>query len=208
MSPVDLSHRHVAGRALVALVVAALAVAAGCRIYAVNSEVTYTSEHLEMESPAESNLDGIYELEGRPRVGVEKAFLLSEDESLGISSDPLLAGFVDGSSEYVILVLSVEGATAPSSQDAAPYLFLQTGIRFWQQNPLVAEALTKRLSPLCADREDLFCLVFNISPGEMEEEGRTAQEAMFSLVTSTWPTRVAVDLGRLPVMTLEEASAR
>lgn len=204
----SLSHSHLAGRALAALAVAGLAVAAGCRIHAVNSEVPYTSERLEAGTPAESNLGGVYELNGRRRVSVEEAFLLSEDESRDFSSDPLLAGYVDGSSEYVVLVLSVEDSAAPSSQEAAPYLFLQSGIQFWQQNPLVAEALGERLCSLCAGREDLFCLVFNISPDELGGEGQAAREAAFSLVTSTWPTRVAVDLGQLPVMTLEEASAR
>lgn len=192
------SHAFILLGMLVALISAAF------RIQEVNATVRYAREQFGNDRFVESNLKNNYTGYESLRIRVDRAFILSEKDTAKLATNPLLLGYLDNDTRYVVVIISTEDGEPVSPQEAAPYLYLQSGVRYWQSNPLVLDAASELLSPLLGEYDGRFYQIFAISPHGISMPIETLLASDFSLVTSTWPKRVSVSLDSLPTLSIEE----
>lgn len=187
-------------RALTAVLIALLVGLYAYRFGEVNKHMTYSIKKVRAGEPAESNLGDTYDGTA-PTIAVESFRELSEAELSELTARPSLAGHLGENAHIVMVLVSIgepgDGDTV-NSAEVSSSLYLQSGINSWQCDPMLDIELTENPLPSIETDGSPKPLFFLISPNR--SAGRTWDELNtegFSLVTSTWPQRVSVELGRL-----------
>lgn len=189
-----------ARRALAAILIALLAGLYAHRFGEINMNIAYSIKEAQVGEPAQSNLGDSYDGTA-PTVTVESFRELSEAELSELAARPSLAGYLGEDAHIAMVLVSIgarEGEGAENSGETLSSLYLQSGITSWQCDPMLDMELAEDPLPSIAADGSATPLFFLISPkrsagrgwDELNEEG-------FSLVTSTWPQRVSVKLGRI-----------
>lgn len=193
-----------ARRALAAVLIVLLAGLYAHRFGEINEDIAYSIKEVQVGEPAQSNLGDTYDGTA-PTITVESFRELSEAELSELTARPSLAGYLGADAHIVMVLASIdkgegngEGEGAEDSGESLSSLYLQSGITSWQCDPMLDMELAEDPLPSIAADGSATPLFYLISP--KRSAGRSWDELNaggFSLVTSTWPQRVSVKLGRI-----------
>ena len=192
-----------AARARRALAAALLALLAGLYAYRfgeINKDTAYSIEKVQVGETARSNLGDNYGGTA-PTITVEGFRELSEAELSELAARPSLSGYLGDDAHIVMVLVSIGEAGDESADDSSEdfsTLYLQSGITSWQCDPMLDIELAEDPLPSVEADGSSTALFFLISQNRSAGRGWDELNAEgFSLVTSTWPRRVSVELGRI-----------
>lgn len=166
------------------------------RFKEVNAGINYSVENAQVGEPVQANLSGA-STGSLSIITVVSARELTPDELTELSARPSLEGYLDDDAHIVLVLIATDnGETSPT--EAATGVYLQSGVTSWQCDPMIGIELAE--DPLSTIESDgaAITLAYLVSPARSSGQAWADLNSRgFSLVTSTWPQRASVELGRI-----------
>lgn len=166
------------------------------RFKEVNTGINYSVEKAQVGEPVQANLSGA-SAGSLSTVTVVSARELTPDELTELSARPSLEGYLGDDAHIVLVFIATDnGETSPT--EAATGIYLQSGVTSWQCDPMIGIELAE--DPLSTIESDgaAITLAYLVSPARSGGQAWADLNSRgFSLVTSTWPQRVSIELGRI-----------
>lgn len=183
-------------KAALAALLAILAVLYVHRFKEVNAGVNYSVEKAQVGEPVKANLGGASN-DSLSTVTVAGARELTPDELDELSARPTLEGYLDEGAHVVLAFIVTDDGKA-NSPETMTGVYLQSGVTSWQCDPMIGIELAEDPLPTIEPDGTAIPLAFLVSPARSGGQAWTdLNNKGFSLVTSTWPQRVSVELGRI-----------
>lgn len=184
-------------RAVLAALLAALtAFLYAHRFKEVNAGINYSVKNAQVGEPVQANLSGA-STGSLSTITVVSARELTPDELAELSARPSLEGYL-GDDAHIVLVFIATDDNEASTAAATTGVYLQSGVTSWQCDPMIGIELAE--DPLSTIESDgaAITLAYLVSPARSGGQAWVGlNNKGFSLVTSTWPQRVSVELGRI-----------
>ena len=184
-------------RAVLAVLLAALtAFLYVHRFKEVNAGINYSVKNAQVGEPVQANLSGA-STGSLSTITVVSARELTPAELAELSARPSLEGYL-GNDAHIVLVFIATDSGETSPTEAATSVYLQSGVTSWQCDPMIGIELAE--DPLSTIESDgaVITLAYLVSPARSGGQAWVGlNNKGFSLVTSTWPQRVSVELGRI-----------
>lgn len=166
------------------------------RFKEVNAGINYSAENAQVGEPVQANLSGA-STGSLSTITVISARELTPDELAELSTRPSLEGYL-GDDAHIVLVFIATDNGETSSTEAAAGIYLQSGVTSWQCDPMIGIELAEDPPPTIESGGAAIALAYLVSPARSGGQVWTDLNSRgFSLVTSTWPQRVSVELGRI-----------
>ena len=192
-----MNRRKKKSRAVLAVLLAALtAFLYVHRFKEVNAGINYSVKNAQVGEPVQANLSGA-STGSLSTITVVSARELTPDELAELSARPSLEGYL-GNDAHIVLVFIATDSGETSPTEAATSVYLQSGVTSWQCDPMIGIELAE--DPLSTIESDgaVITLAYLVSPARSGGQAWVGlNNKGFSLVTSTWPQRVSVELGRI-----------
>ena len=166
------------------------------RFKEVNAGINYSVENAQVGEPVQANLSGA-STGSLSTITVVSARELTPDELTELSARPSLEGYLGDDTHIVLVFIATDnGKTSPT--EAATGVYLQSGVTSWQCDPLIGIELAEDPLPTFEPDGVAIPLAFLVSPARSGGQAwADLNNKGFSLVTSTWPQRASVELGRI-----------
>lgn len=166
------------------------------RFKEVNAGINYSVENAQVGKPVQANLSGA-STGSLSTITVVSARELTLDELAELSARPSLEGYL-GDDTHIVLVFIATDSGETSSTEAATGIYLQSGAVSWQCDPMIGIELAEDPLPTIESDGAAITLAYLVSPARSGGQAwADLNNKGFSLVTSTWPQRVSVELGRI-----------
>lgn len=166
------------------------------RFKEVNAGINYSVENAQVGEPVQANLSGA-STGSLSTITVVSARELTPDELTELSARPSLEGYL-GDDTHIVLAFIATDSNETSSTEAATGIYLQSGVTSWQCDPMIGIELAENPLPTIQPDGVTIPLAFLVSPARSGGQAwADLNNKGFSLVTSTWPQRVSVELGRI-----------
>lgn len=166
------------------------------RFKEVNAGINYSVKNAQVGEPVQANLSSTSN--GSPSdVTVIRARELTPEELTELSARPSLEGYLDEDAHVVLVFITTDDGEA-STAEATTGIYLQSGVTSWQCDPMIGIELAEDPLPTIQPDGTTIPLAFLVSPARSGGQAwADLNNKGFSLVTSTWPQRVSVELGRI-----------
>lgn len=166
------------------------------RFKEVNAGIYYSAENAQVGEPVQANLSGA-STGSLSTIAVVSARELTPDELTELSTRPSLEGYL-GDDAHIVLVFIATDNGETSSTEAAAGIYLQSGVTSWQCDPMIGIELAEGPPPTIESGGAAIALAYLVSPARSGGQAWADLNGRgFSLVTSTWPQRVSIELGRI-----------
>lgn len=166
------------------------------RFKEVNAGINYSVENAQVGEPVQANLSGA-STGSLSTITVVSARELTPDELTELSARPSLEGYL-GDDAHVVLVFIATDNGETSSTEYATGIYLQSGVTSWQCDPMIRIELAEDPLPTIESDGAAITLAYLVSPARSGGQAWADLNSRgFSLVTSTWPQRVSIELGRI-----------
>lgn len=184
-------------RAVLAVLLAAFAALLYVhRFKEVNAGINYSVEKAQVGEPVQANLSGASS-DSLSTITVASARELTPDELAELSARPPLEGYLDEDAHVVLILITTDDGEA-STAEATTGICLQSGVTSWQCDPMIGIELAEDPLSTIESGGAAIALAYLVSPARSGGQAwADLNNKGFSLVTSTWPQRVSVELGRI-----------
>ncbi len=184
-------------RAVLAVLLAAFAALLYVRRFKeVNAGINYSVEKAQVGEPVQANLSGASS-DSLSTITVASARELTPDELAELSARPSLEGYLDEDAHVVLVFIATDDGEA-STAEATTEIYLQSGVTSWQCDPMIGIELAEDPPSTIESDGAAIALAYLVSPARSGGQAWAGlNNKGFSLVTSTWPQRVSVELGRI-----------
>lgn len=166
------------------------------RFKEVNAGINYSVEKAQVGEPVQANLGGTTN-ESISTVTVTSVRELTPDELAELAARPSLKGYLDEDAHVVLAFIAFDDGKS-ASPETMTGVYLQSGVTSWQCDPMIGIELAEFPLPTIEPDETTIPLAFLVSPARSGGQSwADLNNKGFSLVTSTWPLRASVVLGRI-----------
>lgn len=166
------------------------------RFKEVNAGINYSFEKAQVGEPVQANLSGA-STGSLSTVTVVSARELTPDELTELSARPSLEGYLDEDAHVVLAFIAFDDGKS-ASPETMTGIYLQSGVTSWQCDPMIGIELAEDPPPTVESDGAAITLAYLVSPARSGGQAWVdLNNKGFSLVTSTWPQRVSVELGRI-----------
>lgn len=184
-------------KAVLVVLLAALAVLLYVhRFKEVNAGINYSVEKAQVGEPVQANLGGTAS-DSPSTVTVASARELTPDELAELSARPSLEDYLDEDAHVVLAFIAFDDGKS-ASPETMTGIHLQSGVTSWQCDPMIGIELAEDPLPTIGPGGAAITLAYLVSPARSDGQAWVdLNNKGFSLVISTWPQRVSVELGRI-----------
>lgn len=166
------------------------------RFKEVNAGINYSVKNSQVGEPVQANLGGAGS-DSLSTVTVIGARELTLDELAELSARPSLEGYL-GEDAHVVLAFIAFDDGKSASPETMTGIYLQSGAASWQCDPIIGIELAEDPLPTIESDGAAITLAYLVSPARSSGQAWADLNSRgFSLVTSTWPQRVSIELGRI-----------
>lgn len=166
------------------------------RFKEVNAGINYSVEKAQVGEPVQANLSGASG-DSLSTITVASARELTPEELADLSARPSLEGYL-GEDAHIVLVFIATDDEETGTAETMTGVHLQSGVTSWQCDPMIGIELAEDPLPTIQPDGTTIPLAFLVSPARSGGQSwADLNNKGFSLVTSTWPQRVSVELGRI-----------